>query len=138
MNIPMKYIALIAVLLLALAVLAFRKSKPKTSRLPLPTDNVFNPLPQVDKEKVREIAAGLYNDMKGFNFNFFSRDTAPYRSLAIASDSVFVAVCEYFNKHLGDGDSLREWMKWEAFNDLGEIYNYVKTIYARMDKHGIK
>jgi hypothetical protein len=134
---------IIAVVVIGLLVFIYfigrRSGKVKIEQVELPQDQPGGQLlTSTDSAKIRQVAQGLYNDLKGVSWGF--HDAKPYNDLLQMSDTLFVAVYNDFNNLYGSEGkgTLRDWIKddyaWIGSNSLP----LSKAILDRMDKLGLR
>ncbi len=104
-------VLLIVILIIVIVVIARKK---KIEKVPLPKETDWGrSLSDVEEAQVVRLTDALYQDMKGWNLG--GHDKSIYQELSSTSDKVFVAVANYFGEKYGDGESLAQWIKDEAF-----------------------
>lgn len=122
------------VLIIVIVVLA-RKKKIETVPLPSETD-WGRALTESESATIKRIADGLYNDMKGLNV--FKRNYDIYVEYNNTNDKIFVGVANYFAQTYGNGESLAQWMKDEAYSWTSyQTDGLADAIIARLAQHGI-
>lgn len=128
-------LVVLMVLIIVIVVLA-RKKKIETVPLPSETD-WGRALTESESATIKRIADGLYNDMKGLNV--FKRNYDIYVEYNNANDKIFVGVANYFAQTYGNGESLAQWMKDEAYSWTSyQTDGLADAIIARLAQHGIK
>ena len=127
-------LVVLMVLIIVIVVLA-RKKKSETVPLPSETD-WGRALTESESATIKRIADGLYNDMKGLNV--FKRNYDIYVEYNNANDKIFVGVANYFAQTYGNGESLAQWMKDEAYSWTSyQTDGLADAIIARLAQHGI-
>ncbi|MBO5817548.1 MAG: hypothetical protein J6R26_06365 [Paludibacteraceae bacterium] len=127
-------LVVLMVLVIVIVVLA-RKKKIETVPLPSETD-WGRALTESESATIKRIADGLYNDMKGLNV--FKRNYDIYVEYNNANDKIFVGVANYFAQTYGNGESLAQWMKDEAYSWTSyQTDGLADAIIARLAQHGI-
>lgn len=127
-------LVVLMVLIIVIVVLA-RKKKIETVPLPSETD-WGRALTESESATIKRIADGLYNDMKGLNV--FKRNYDIYVEYNNANDKIFVGVANYFAQTYGNGESLAQWMKDEAYSWTSyQTDGLADAIIARLAQHGI-
>ena len=127
-------LVVLMVLIIVIVVLA-RKKKIETVPLPSETD-WGRALTESESATIKRIADGLYNDMKGLNV--FKRNSDIYVEYNNANDKIFVGVANYFAQTYGNGESLAQWMKDEAYSWTSyQTDGLADAIIARLAQHGI-
>ena len=127
-------LVVLMVLIIVIVVLA-RKKKSETVPLPSETD-WGRTLPESESATIKRIADGLYNDMKGLNV--FKRNYDIYVEYNNTNDKIFVGVANYFAQTYGNGESLAQWMKDEAYSWTSyQTDGLADAIIARLAQHGI-
>lgn len=127
-------LVVLTVLIIVIVVLA-RKKKIETVPLPSETD-WGRALTESESATIKRIADGLYNDMKGLNV--FKRNYDIYVEYNNANDKIFVGVANYFAQTYGNGESLAQWMKDEAYSWTSyQTDGLADAIIARLAQHGI-
>ena len=127
-------LVVLMVLIIVIVVLA-RKKKSETVPLPSETD-WGRALTESESATIKRIADGLYNDMKGLNV--FKRNYDIYVEYNSANDKIFVGVANYFAQTYGNGESLAQWMKDEAYSWTSyQTDGLADAIIARLAQHGI-
>lgn len=127
-------LVVLMVLIIVIVVLA-RKKKIETVQLPSETD-WGRALTEGESATIKRIADGLYNDMKGLNV--FKRNYDIYVEYNNANDKIFVGVANYFAQTYGNGESLAQWMKDEAYSWTSyQTDGLADAIIARLAQYGI-
>lgn len=127
-------LVVLMVLIIVIVVLA-RKKKSETVPLPSETD-WGRALTESESATIKRIADGLYNDMKGLNV--FKRNYDIYVEYNNTNDKIFVGVANYFAQTYGNGESLAQWMKDEAYSWTSyQTDGLADAIIARLAQHGI-
>ena len=127
-------LVVLMVLIIVIVVLA-RKKKIETVPLPSETD-WGRALTESESATIKRIADGLYNDMKGLNV--FKRNSDIYVEYNNTNDKIFVGVANYFAQTYGNGESLAQWMKDEAYSWTSyQTDGLADAIIARLAQHGI-
>ena len=127
-------LVVLMVLVIVIVVLA-RKKKIETVPLPSETD-WGRALTESESATIKRIADGLYNDMKGLNV--FKRNYDIYVEYNNANDKIFVGVANYFAQTYGNGESLAQWIKDEAYSWTSyQTDGLADAIIARLAQHGI-
>ena len=127
-------LVVLMVLIIVIVVLA-RKKKSETVPLPSETD-WGRALTESESATIKRIADGLYNDMKGLNV--FKRNYDIYVEYNNTNDRIFVGVANYFAQTYGNGESLAQWMKDEAYSWTSyQTDGLADAIIARLAQHGI-
>lgn len=127
-------LVVLMVLIIVIVVLA-RKKKIETVPLPSETD-WGRALTESESATIKRIADGLYNDMKGLNV--FKRNYDIYVEYNNTNDKIFVGVANYFAQTYGNGESLAQWMKDEAYSWTSyQTDGLADAIIARLAQHGI-
>ena len=127
-------LVVLMVLIIVIVVLA-RKKKIETVPLPSETD-WGRALTESESATIKRIADGLYNDMKGLNV--FKRNYDIYVEYNNANDKIFIGVANYFAQTYGNGESLAQWMKDEAYSWTSyQTDGLADAIIARLAQHGI-
>ncbi len=119
---------LIVVLVIVIVVIARKK---KIEKVPLPQETDWGrTLTDVEEAQVIRLTDELYEDMKGWNI--WGHNESVYTEYSKTTDRVFVAVANHFGEKYGNGESLAQWMKDEAyaFNSLTD------AIISRLAKFG--
>lgn len=129
-------IALVVIVaLIVVIVIISRKKKTESAPLPMETD-WGKTLTESESATIKRIADALYQDMKGLNV--FSRNHAIYTEYNNTNDRVFVGVANYFAEVYGNGESLAQWIKDEAYSWLSyQTEGLTDAIIARLAQHGI-
>ena len=127
-------IVVLMVLIIVIVVLARKK---KTETVPLPSETDWGrALTESESATIKRIADGLYNDMKGLNV--FKRNYDIYVEYNNTNDKIFVGVANYFAQTYGNGESLAQWMKDEAYSWTSyQTDGLADAIIARLAQHGI-
>lgn len=144
---------MIAILVIIAVVYFYTKARKRVKYLnkPVPVDFILYDangqpttvsLTQEQVDEVKFIAAGLYIDMDGVSNLLTGRDAVPYERLASASDTIFVAVYNYFNTMVADeGEgTLRTWIEDENYSWTDNAWNQdtytlvENTILPRMER----
>jgi len=137
---------IIAVVVIGLLVFIYfigrRSAKMKVEQVPLPQDQPGGILlSQADAEKVNKIAVGLHDDMNGVAWSV-THESEPYELLLGASDTVFVAVYNHFNKLYSEpkNPTLREWLVSEFSSPfVNNAYHTIKNmVINRIDRLNLK
>ena len=127
-------LVVLMVLIIVIVVLA-RKKKIETVPLPSETD-WGRALTESESATIKRIADGLYNDMKGLNV--FKRNYDIYVEYNNANDKIFIGVANYFAQTYGNGESLAQWMKDEAYSWTSyQADGLADAIIARLAQYGI-
>lgn len=127
-------LVVLMVLIIVIVVLA-RKKKSETVPLPSETD-WGRALTESESATIKRIADGLYNDMKGLNV--FKRNYDIYVEYNNTNDKIFVGIANYFAQTYGNGESLAQWMKDEAYSWTSyQTDGLADAIIARLAQHGI-
>jgi hypothetical protein len=95
-------------------------------------DTPTSTLTALQKEQVAKIASALHSDLEGWSM-VFNRNAKPYQDMAQASNTMFVAIYNEFNKKYGKGSTIRQWLEEDVFytdSDVGIAYH---AILLRMD-----
>lgn len=127
-------LVVLMVLIIVIVVLARKK---KTETVPLPSETDWGrALTESESATIKRIADGLYNDMKGLNV--FKRNYDIYVEYNNTNDKIFVGVANYFAQTYGNGESLAQWMKDEAYSWTSyQTDGLADAIIARLAQHGI-
>ena len=122
-------VALVIFILIIVIVIISRKKQAEKAPLPKQTD-WGRTLTDVEEAQVIRLTDGLYEDMKGWNI--WGHNESVYTEYSQTTDRVFVAVANHFGEKYGNGESLAQWMKDEAytFNSLTD------AIMSRLAKFG--
>lgn len=127
-------LVVLMVLIIVIVVLARKK---KIDTVPLPSETDWGrTLTESESTTIKRIADGLYNDMKGLNV--FKRNYDIYVEYNNTNDKIFVGVANYFAQAYGNGESLAQWMKDEAYSWTSyQTDGLADAIIARLAQHGI-
>lgn len=127
-------LVVLMVLIIVIVVLARKK---KVDTIPLPSETDWGrTLTESESATIKRIADGLYNDMKGLNV--FKRNYDIYVEYNNTNDKIFVGVANYFAQTYGNGESLAQWMKDEAYSWTSyQTDGLADAIIARLAQHGI-
>lgn len=130
-------VVVLVVLIVLIIVIVVLARKKKASTIPLPSETDWGrALTESESATIKRIADGLYNDMKGLNV--FKRNYDIYVEYNNTNDKIFVGVANYFAQTYGNGESLAQWMKDEAYSWTSyQTDGLADAIIARLAQHGI-
>lgn len=123
-------VALLVILVLIIVIVIIARKK-EAEKAPLPHETDWGrTLTDVEEAQVIRLTDELYEDMKGWNI--WGHNESVYTEYSKTTDRVFVAVANHFGEKYGNGESLAQWMKDEAyaFNSLTD------AIISRLAKFG--